>query len=303
MTPASQRMPNLFIVGAPKCGTTSLAYWLGQHREVFAPQEKEPGFFGSDLVFHDERIEREKYLDHYSQWGEEQYALDATPAYLVSQNAAQEIAEYRPDARIIIALRNPVTALHSNFHHARFRLTENLDTVEEALAAEPVRKQNGVLPRHGCMQSLWYTDIYHYRANIERYFENFPASQIHLVLTDDIARSPAIEMNRLFSQLGLSPVEPGVLNFAPQNESGHSRSRLLARLAIHPPGFLKLLVSAFPKTVRLKARALIRKVNTRSASNPPLSDETRAHLEQVFEPDIRWLEQLLGRDLGHWTKS
>ena len=42
------RKPNLFILGAPKCGTTSLWAWLSTHPNIFSPTEKELHFFNTD---------------------------------------------------------------------------------------------------------------------------------------------------------------------------------------------------------------------------------------------------------------
>src|SRR6187455_3134082 len=113
------RWPDFYIVGAPKAGTTSLYEYLAGHPDVFLPQRKELRYFGSDLA-HRRRHElsEEEFLDHYAgapsgrQWG------NAYVWYLYSRSAAAEIHAVRPDARIVVMLRDPVRALyalHSEF--------------------------------------------------------------------------------------------------------------------------------------------------------------------------------------------
>ena len=298
------RIPNLFIVGAPKCGTTSLAYWLGQHPDIFAPQEKEPGYFGSDLHGGSRQPAPSAYGEHYRDWHTQAFALDATPSYLVSSRAAMEIAAARCDAHIIVLVRNPAEAVHSAFHHARFRLTETLETIEEALDAEAGRKASGIAPRFGLLHSLLYTDIFHYRTNIARYLAVFPPKQVHVLLTEDMKARPKALMNDLFAALGLDQAVTEKIDLASRNEAGGGFWPFLTRMALHPPGWIgsisKRLLSV---EQRGAARAKIRALNTRKAANPPLAPETRARLQAIFAEDIAWLEDYLQRDLRHWTAS
>lgn len=295
------RFPNLYLVGAPKCGTTSLAYWLGQHPDIFAPVEKEPAYFGFDLAMRGERPGEQRYLEHYRGWRDEAYALDATPSYLVSASAAEEIHARRPDSRILVLLRNPVEALHSNFHHARFRMTEPLATIEEALAAEPEREATRDIPRFGTLQCRLYSRIYSYAANIRRYLEVFGEDRVRIMLLDDFRRDGPDELARLFAFLGIDEGAAHTIRLDRRNEAGRSRSAALARLAIHPPGWAGRLAAPFlSRENRNRVRQWLRAVNTAPAANPPLEPATRAMLAERFRSDVDWLSVRLGRDLSHW---
>lgn len=295
------RFPNLFLVGAPKCGTSSLAYWLGQHPMIFAPIEKEPGYFGSDLIFSGARTSVSRYAEHYLEWESERYALDATPSYFVSEMASREIYSVRPDARIVVILRNPVDAIHSNFHHARYRLTESLETLEEALDAEPRRRLQCEVPNFGVLQSTFYTEIYRYRRNITRYLEAFGGERVHVLLLDDFRSTPRRMLSRLFEVLGVDPGHAHQIDLAVKNESGRARFRAVSRLAIHPPKWAGQIASPFmPPKSRQRIRLWLRSLNTRPEKNPPLLLETRRRLTTEFRPEIEWLADYLDRDLSHW---
>ena len=109
------RKPDFFIVGAPKCGTTSMFHYLRQHPQIFMPDNKEPHYFGKDLIkMSDEFIDNEdEYLNLFKDAKSDQKLGEASTFYLYSKSAYKEIKEYNPDAKIIIMLRNPIDFLHS----------------------------------------------------------------------------------------------------------------------------------------------------------------------------------------------
>ena len=95
--------PNFFIVGAPKCGTTSLHEYLQRHPDVFMPFFKEPHFFGSDLVrlplSRQFRAKPGRYLKLFRDARGEKRIGESSPWYLASQRAADEIHAYDPAKR------------------------------------------------------------------------------------------------------------------------------------------------------------------------------------------------------------
>src|SRR5687767_13894655 len=111
----SKGKPNFFIVGAPRCGTTSLTRWLANHQDVYMPAIKVPFHFGTDLDMIPKRKFRtlEAYLALYEGATTQLWLGDSTPLYLYSELAAREIRNFDPEARIIIMLRNPVDMMHS----------------------------------------------------------------------------------------------------------------------------------------------------------------------------------------------
>ncbi|NLF38083.1 sulfotransferase, partial [bacterium] len=104
----TMRLPDFFIVGAPKSGTTALHAYLGRHPSIFVPARKEPHFFGSDIVSPAFVRDRDAYLSLFAGATTEARVGEASIWYLYSKRAAREIKEFNPDARIIIMLRNPV---------------------------------------------------------------------------------------------------------------------------------------------------------------------------------------------------
>jgi hypothetical protein len=107
------RLPNFLIAGAPRCGTTSLALWLGEHPEVFVSTPKELHFFNRT-----EYWERgpEWYAQQFAGAGDVPAAGEGTPNYLLLPHAIERIATTLPGVRIIACLREPVSRAYSTWH-------------------------------------------------------------------------------------------------------------------------------------------------------------------------------------------
>ena len=119
-TPAAHcRVPDFFIVGQPKSGTTALFEMLSSHPQIYLPDCKEGWFLASELLFRPpprpEGVPAtlEEYLSLFDAAGVEQRAGEATALYLWSRTAANRIAQLQPAARIIAVLREPASLLRS----------------------------------------------------------------------------------------------------------------------------------------------------------------------------------------------
>src|SRR4051812_29453240 len=104
----SSRMPDFFIVGAPKCGTTALYEYLASHPYVFMPKTKDPHFFCEDMVGSRHAADLKDYLALFSDAGPDQIVGEASVWYLFSEVAISKIFALRPDAKFIVMLRDPV---------------------------------------------------------------------------------------------------------------------------------------------------------------------------------------------------
>lgn len=106
MTQVEGRWPNLFILGAPKCGTTSIAHWLSQHPDILMSSPKEPGFFNDDYKDGHFCARPQRYRSLFATDRSCRWFCDGTVDYLASKNAVPAIAKVAPEARYIVAVRN-----------------------------------------------------------------------------------------------------------------------------------------------------------------------------------------------------
>lgn len=127
--------PNFFIVGIPKTGTTALWLYLSGHPDVYMPIVKEPHHFGSDVRSGLTLQRRDTYLGLFAAAGDARAIGEASVWYLLSKDAAAEIAAFEPRARIIAMVREPVSQIRSLDNHQMALGIEDVTDLARAIVA------------------------------------------------------------------------------------------------------------------------------------------------------------------------
>jgi hypothetical protein len=303
--PESRPRPNFFLVGAPKCATTSLFAALAQHPDVFVPKVKELYYFDED---HERlrlrRFTLEEYLAFYAGAGGAKRLGDGSTSYLHSQVAAERIHEFEPEARIIAMVRNPVDIVHALHAMIVRRGTESILDFERALAAEPERKAGGRLPRsRGLMPFyLHYREVATLTPQLERYLSTFGPEAVKIIVFDDWVRDSAPIYRETLGFLGVD--EDFSADLRPVNPSRRVRSERLYRFVNEPPPRLQRVVaSTLPRNLRARIGYFLQDANTYVSPRPPMRPELRRQLLEEFAPEVERLGALLGRDLSPWTRD
>lgn len=307
------RIPQFFIVGAPKSGTTALAHTLSQHPEVYIPAEREPQFFGNDLSKESEPDAVPRSLDellspNYLRWfkgcNESIMVGEKSVGYLYSKNAAKEIKTFNPSAKIIIQLRNPVDMMHSlHWHMVHHRHVEPIKEFAQALLLEPERMQGSyVPPLLDTPSELYYLDRAKYASQVKRYLDIFGRESVFISTYEEFARVPEKVIARLCSFLNVDwPVDN--IDIKRKNRARIHRSIYLYNF-IHKRNKLKQVIKAlYPSKFNSFARRVVRtmeQLNTKEVARPHLSSRQRQECKKLLMPDILELEELIGIDLSHW---
>ena len=289
---------NFLIVGAPKCGTTAMWRYLNQHPDIFMSPRKDIHFFGRDLDFTKrDRFNLQEYDSFFT--GCKQKAIgEASVWYLYSKTAAQEIATYNPDMKIIIMVRDPIQLMYA--HYTQLKLNglgdEDISSFEDALKAEPYRKKGQRIPKHNSIPStLLYTKVASLSEQIQRYFDHFPCEQIHIIFQEDMKLCMPELYHKTLNFLGVD--SDFTTNFSRVNSHKEIRSEGLRRMIGAIPQPLK---KRLPNQARAHFRKLMRRFNTRHAQRSPLDPHLEQRLRHDFKDEICTLELLLQRDLTHW---
>jgi hypothetical protein len=310
-------MPNFFIVGAAKCGTTSLYHYLKQHPQVYMSPIKEPNHFSTDIDpknFSQEykRYEKSKNLDistyvrgdmNQEQWGAyvhdpEDYRLlfrfsnqkkaigEISNSYLYSRLAAHNIRITLPDSRIIIILRQPADRAFSHYQ-ANLRDGRTTRSFREEIEHDDAK------PSHGWGISHLYYELGLYHEQVKRFLTIFPRDQVKILLFDDLKQDRQHLVNDLFQFLQIDT--PSNLDTA----DTHNEARIP-----RAPGFIKWITQTglkrklfrlLPKSRRSAIKSLFFK-----AEKPLFRPEDREWMTARYRGDIIQLEQLIQRDLRHW---
>jgi Sulfotransferase family len=293
-------LPNFFIVGAPKCGTTALHAYLTQHPDVLMSDPKEPHYFGSDLEFrYRRRPSAGQYESYFANADGRSRIGEASVWYLYSERAAEEIHAAVPDARIIAMLRDPVEMIASL--HSQFVYNGHEDLpLEEALAAEEDRAAGRRIPPHANFpRGMLYRRVASYAEQLERYLDRFGRSGVHVIVYDDFRADTSAAYRDVLAFLSLDPAHQP--EFAVVNASKRSRSLLLRRALNDPPEWVRSVGRrvAPPRLRRRLYRSAVR-LNTEPSPREALGPEAIARLREELAQGNRRLEALLGRRLAGW---
>lgn len=304
------RRPNLFIVGAPKSGTTSMYDYLAGHPDVYMSPIKEPGYFAADLQAGFKRRmnwpqDEEAYLALFADAGDEQYLGEASTRYLASHLAPKVVKEFAPDARIVAMFRNPVDLVYALHNERVSHGAEDVTDFEQALALDDERRAGRQLPRGSNALGSVYRDNGLLGAQLARWLEHFDRERVHAIVFDDLARDTPGVFRRLLEFLEIDPAyQPA--EFAVVNRSHRSRGglvKLVMESRVTRFARQRVLPALMGETraAQLARRVRHSRLNRRPNPRPPMSAQVRSELEQFFAPDIALLGRLIGRDLsGEW---
>lgn len=306
--------PNFFIVGAPKCGTTSLHEYLQRHPDVFMPFFKEPHFFGSDLVgsrFRQFRNKPERYLKLFRDARGERRIGESSPWYLASERAADEIHAYDPGAKIIIMLRNPIDMMYSMWSQFRYSGNEQIGSFEEALAAEADRRAGRRIRRAAhCVTGLYYREMARFAKQVPRYFERFGRENVMVIIFDDFRSDTPASYRAVLDFLELD--SNFNMTFDIRNPNKEVRLEWLQKLIVDSGFSLMLLKdrltylatthSLVPFSYRTRAVEGVIAVYTKYEKRSPLTTALRKRLAGELKGEIDALSALLDRDLSHWYR-
>ena len=279
-------------VGAAKAGTTWLGQCLKEHPGVCMSDPKEVNFFGHKHVWPPSPTHYDKGIG----WLEKRFEPlqpgqvrgEYSVCYLIDPASAELIQQHNPEARIIIALRNPIDALYS-FYFEVLKQYVVPDTFAEFIEAYPDFITYGFYPEH-----------------VRRFQEQFKEDQIHYIFFDDIHAKPATVLHDLFAFVGADPhFEPASLH-ARVNERREPKYRWVRDSIGGTRDYLRTHKALHPLQEGLRAVGVEKAVNWLQEKNRvstafiPMDDNIRQQLAATYAPHNDTLSDMLGRDLRSW---
>jgi Sulfotransferase family len=297
-------LPNFFVIGTGKCGTTSLYHYLKQHPQIYMSPLKEPDFFrfegeppcfkgpGDERYTHRVITRLEDYRALFAGVSDEPAIGEASQSYL-RPKAAHRIRHYIPEAKLIAVLRDPVERAYSAYLALVRDGREWLD-FDGALKEEEARAKANW---HG---SWRYRHGGFYCSRLRRYYELFGRDQIRVYLYEDLKGDPVGMTHDIFRFLEVDDT------FVPDtslryNVSGIPRSRALHTFLNRPNRLKTVVGSVLPGGPRNRLSANMR--NRNLTEPPPLPESTRKELTDAYREDILELQDLIGRDLSGWLSE
>ena len=274
-------LPNFFILGAAKCGTTSLYHHLKNHPDIFMSPVKEPCFFCETFQIVKNPIAYHRLFDAAEK---ETLIGEASHVYFTSPGTAMVLRSFFPAAKFVLILRHPADRAYSLYHHMRRYGYETIATFEKALAAEEKRFHSSFFRKH-CNQYIY--NFFYFRSGLfgeqmERYLALFDQSQFYIVTLTQLKEAPLATIQGIFDFLDVRS------NFTPEmkvlNMGETTRFSLvqnLLNLKLRRPAWLRRIGLNFSRKYNLK-------------EIPPMNPETRHRLCIRYQSDLAKLYEFTG---------
>jgi hypothetical protein len=296
-----RRLPDFFIVGHHKSGTTALYEMLRRHPQIFMPSLKEPRFFDTDLHALSRTPQGsgrpqtlDEYLDLFAEAGEDQRLGEASPSYLRSTVAARAIAELAPAAQSIAILREPASFVRSMHSQLVQEHVETEPDLRRAVEHEEIVRDGRAVRR--------YSDHIHYVEQLERFREAFPAEQVLVLVYDDFRTDNEASVRKVLRFLGVDENAP--IEALEANPSVAVRSMRLDRAvrtlySSRSPAAraAKAAVRTLtPERIHRGALPAIRKRVVYGSQAPP-DEALMGELRARYAGEVAAVSAYLGRDL------
>ena len=273
----SNKIPNLFIVGVAKAGTTVLANYLSQHPDIFMSKVKEPDFFSNreineaKLYYKTKPLNNEgKYLSLFKQVSHEKWIGEASVSYFFYKACAERIKLYSPESKIILIVRHPIDRAYSHYlmdKRLGFVKADFEDIVKKPTSHEKHYDQ--------------YIQQGFYSQKIEEYQNQFGENLLILPWQGNLELS----LKKIFHFLNIAPIE---VTEVEANKSMLPKNDFLQR--IYSNGMIrKGIGKVLPVQLiqNIKSKAFVKQ-------DVKLSDEMHENLEKIYHADIKKTQELVG---------
>jgi len=288
-------VPNVIVIGASKCGTTSLYYYLSKHSDIFLPAKKELHFHsskelqtlvggtGDKFLARQICVTAQDYLKHYGNADIQKVKVDVSPSYLFFPSSITSIKSLcGEDVKIICLIRHPVDKIISQYSHLLSAGRETLN-FKEALLKEQERKIN------------LYGDMWLYRESgymsdkIKVFKENF--KHVLILNSDQLYADLKETLNIIFDFIGVDKNIFHDYSLMKKNFSGKPRSLLVSKIFIQPNYFTNTLRRIVPQEL---GRVVREKINNRNKGEKvQLEPECYRELEEEYSEEIKKLNDLV----------
>lgn len=290
-------MPNLFVIGAAKCGTTSLHYYLGLHPEISMSRVKEPRYFLNHLppVPGRDRTEtREEYLALFESGkpvrGEASISYSVSP---LLPGVPERIAAEVPDAKLIYLVRDPIdrmmSGLRASIANGRLPSPSGSDRADlGSLFGDIDDPENDAVVKG------------HYMTQVGEYLKFFPEDSILVLDHDRLKADRTVALSSVFAFLGVNP-DYRDRRFELERNSGLATSDSVLNFRIRNNPTLKRASMLLPEPVRKGLIGGLDRLTGREIAIPPMEPELRERLEAIFRPEVEALREFTGQEFSGWS--
>jgi len=285
-----ERWPNLFIVGAPKAGTSSIYVYLKNIQDICMSDIKEPNYFSSHVIPDNSPLnpirDKKEYLNLFSDCLGKKFRGEASPSYLADTNASAKINKVSPESKIVISLRDPIERAFS-----AYLMLDRYDRTNLSFHEEIERTLKGLSEKNSSFEYSVITRSLYYD-NVKRFIDTFGKNQVKIVIFEDFIKNPELTVKQILEFLGLKTnhlkLKYEVFNpyVTPRGKIGRYvlKNRKIRRIA--------------EKTISPSTRKKLKeKFVVHKGEKPKIDEGDRRTLTKFYNDDVLKIQRLLGIQL------
>ena len=290
--------PNFFIIGAPKCGTTSMSVYLSSHPDIIISDPKEPHYFSDDINNGGIR-DMKVYLDCFSSDDKKVNAIgEASTLYLYSKVAVPNILKFNKDVRFIVMLRNPKEVAYS-YHQLALKMFGETET-DFQIAWDLLNDRE--LGKHvpaSCPDNklICYGNISKFGEQIQQLLSIVDHKKVYFVFFEDLYKNPQKEFQSVLKFLNLESNHH--TNFAIHNPTHRIKNPLVTKMVNRALGIKKTM--GIKKQFGIANK--IHSSNIKKKKPQVLNNQLLMKMNEFYHDDIKLLSTLLDKDFTHWLKN
>ena len=274
--PGEPKFPDFLIIGAMKCGTTSLHDYLGKHPDIYTTDPKELHFFTNEkfnpkkIDWYKNQFRSEKKICGTSP---QSYTKRHLPAF---QGVPKRLKLHMPEIKLIYLVRDPIKRLIS--HHS--------EAIEQGFA-----RTNSLIENLEPLGQSHYIQTSRYYFQLEEFLEHFPLSQIKIVESEKLKHNRLNTLNEIFEFLGVENLKDEKL-FAEMSNTGLSKQKpnILGKALTQ----MKIINSLFPRKVKdsIRSSVAFKELTHKSIKKESLNSEDQKEVENYLAEDINKLRKI-----------
>ncbi len=276
-------LPNVIIAGAPKCGTSSLYFWLAAHPDACASKAKETFYFADDVNRFNKGLNfiengLEPYHQHFEHCKGSKVIFEATAPYIYHQNALEQIAALETKPKVIFILREPSKRMMSQYLFERYRTGRKQMELEEYI-------QLPGLLKHG-----------EYSTYLKKWEEAIGRERMLVYIFEEFMGDTVSGMKDLAKNLGIDPTFYDSFDFTTRNETLKMKSTALHRAGLKVQEYVPHWLQSIILPLYLKF----------NSSGKPQATKAERQLMQkevvpYYKDEKSRMEEFMGRSIEFWS--
>jgi hypothetical protein len=275
------QLPNFLVIGAMKCGTTSLHYYLNQHPDIFMSVHKELNYYVTEFNF-SKGVEwyREHFVTNKYVRGE---SSPSYSKYHIYAGVPERIYNLIPDVKFIYITRNPIKRFASH--------------VQEAISLG--NRRNDFNPNTELKDSLDtsnYTLSGMYALQLEKYLTFFTPDKFKVISLEALNGNPIETMNEVYEFLGVNRINESSLNAEKKNTYATKYTKTSFGRFVSDSSIISSVKSILPQKLKykLKSNGIYESMATEKVKKINLDPDIINRLTDIYSRDLEKLENILG---------